>query len=666
MSTVVLPDLAGTVHAPPRAPARSGFRRDIEGLRGLAVLLVVLFHVGVPGFSGGFVGVDVFFVLSGYLITTLLAAEVERTGRVDYLGFYARRIRRLLPASLLMLAVVVAVGAVVLSPLEQLLFARTARATALYGSNLWFTRALDYFGPNADANPLLHTWSLAVEEQFYLVWPIIVAVAARRSRRTLAVALLLLSAFSFAGSLWLTHLRPGYAFFLMPARAWEFGLGGLAALIPATLARRHAGAVLGWGGLAAVVLAAFAFSAATPFPGVAALLPVVGTAAALVAGCAAAPRVPRPLDHPVFQHLGRLSYSWYLWHWPALVFAAALVPGLSLPGRLLCAAGSLALAELTFRLVEDPVRRSPALLARRGRTLQLGLALTASGVAAASLWLVLAARAAGTPAQAALVAATTDRGRIYDGACVAGLSDAGVRECVFGDPASPRVVALVGDSHAAQWVAALEPIARARGWRLVTFIKSGCPAASVPVFNPRLRRVEPECERWRQEVARRLAARGADAVLVANWGAYVRGGAHETGYSTLTPEAWSGGLYRTFRSLGRSAGAVILLRDSPFPGFDVPVCLSRGGRCDFRRDAALNPALHRAEADAARRAGASIVDVSDRFCSGGVCRAREDGVVRFYDESHITATFAARLAAPLAAQLVPLVERRRGGSRGRP
>ena len=662
MSTLVVPGStagpAATVHAPPRAPAAGGFRRDIEGLRGLAVLLVVLFHAGVPGFSGGYVGVDVFFVLSGYLITGLLASEVERTGRVGFAAFYARRVRRLLPASALMLAAVVAVGALVLSPLEQLLFVRTARATALYASNLWFTRALDYFGPNADANPLLHTWSLAVEEQFYLVWPLIVAFAVRRSRRTLAAVLLLLSVLSFAGGVWLTHLRPGFAFFLMPPRAWEFGAGGLAALLPAAaLARRRAVAALGWGGLGAVVLAACVFSAATPFPGVAALLPVAGTAAALVAGRAA---VPRLLDHPAFQHLGRLSYSWYLWHWPALVFAAALVPGLSLPARLACAAGSLALAELTFRVVENPVRRSPALLASTAKTLWLGAALTLAGVGAASLWQLRAARAARAPAQAALLAATTDRGRIYDRPCVSGLSHAGVLECAFGDTASAREVVLVGDSHAAQWVAALEPVAAARGWRLVTFIKSGCPAVDVAVFNPRLRREEPECGRWRAEVVRRIAARRPAAVLVANWDAYVRGGAHSTGYTTLTPEAWGRGLERTLRTLRGRGGAVVVLRDSPFPGFDVPVCLSRGGRCDFRRDSALNPALLRAEAEAVRRAGAGLVDLGDRFCTGERCSARADGVVRFYDESHITATFAARLAAPLAERLAPLVERGAG------
>jgi peptidoglycan/LPS O-acetylase OafA/YrhL len=661
MSTLVVPasttgPAAAVPAPPPPAPSERGFRRDIEGLRGLAVLLVVLFHTGVPGFSGGYVGVDVFFVLSGYLITGLLTNEVERTGRVRFAAFYARRVRRLLPASALMLAAVVAVGALVLSPLEQLLFVRTARATALYASNLWFTRALDYFGPNADANPLLHTWSLAVEEQFYLVWPLIVALAARRSRRTLAAALLLLSVLSLAGGVWLTYLRPGFAFFLMPPRAWEFGAGGLAALLPALTSRR-AVPVLGWGGLGAVVLAACLFSANTPFPGVAALLPVAGTAAALVAGRAA---VPRLLGHPAFQHLGRLSYSWYLWHWPALVFAAALLPGLSLPWRVACAAGSLALAELTFRTVENPVRRSPALLASTAKTLRLGAALTLAGVVAASLWQVRATRAVRAPAQAALLAATTDRGRIYDRPCVSGLSHAGVLECAFGDTTSRREVVLVGDSHAAQWVAALDPVAAARGWRLVTFIKSGCPAADVAVFNPRLRHEEPECGRWRAEVVRRIAARRPAAVLVANWGAYVRGGAHPTGYTTVDPGTWERGLERTLRSLGAPAGAVVVMRDSPFPGFDVPVCLSRGGRCDFRRDKALNPALLRAEAEAARRAGAGLVDLGDRFCAGERCSAREGGVVRFYDESHITATFAAQLAAPLAERLVPLVEGRRG------
>src|SRR5271166_5548935 len=258
----------------------SAFRPDIEGLRGIAVLLVSLFHCDVPGFSGGFVGVDVFFVLSGYLITGLLVAEVKKTSRLSLLHFYARRVRRLLPASALTLVVTLLMAAVILAPQELLFTGRAARATALYVSNIFFSlNSAGYFAPDVKSNPLLHTWSLAVEEQFYLFWPLLIILGLQvwRSRKALLALLSGLTLISLGVCVWSTARGGTFAFYELPARAWEFGIGGLAVLLPRGTLKLSSGwwSALGWLGILAILGSAH-FIGDNNFPGWIALFPVMG------------------------------------------------------------------------------------------------------------------------------------------------------------------------------------------------------------------------------------------------------------------------------------------------------------------------------------------------------------------------------------------------------
>ena len=327
-----------------------GFRPDIEGLRGIAVLIVVLFHCGIPGFSGGFVGVDVFFVLSGYLITGLLVAEIQKTSELSLLQFYARRARRLLPASALTLVVTILLGAIILAPSELDLVGHAARAAALYSSNIFFDKnAGDYFAPNVRSNPLLHTWSLAVEEQFYLFWPLLILLGLRvwRSMKSLVTVLSGLTIISLGTGVWFTANGGTFAFYELPARAWEFGIGGLAVLLPRSTLKIPVGwwLAFGWLGILAILGSAHFILGDTSFPGWIALIPVMGTVAALIAGTEH-PRlgVGVLLYSDPLQMLGRLSYSWYLWHWPFLVFAAALLPHISIAGKTAAAAVSLTVA----------------------------------------------------------------------------------------------------------------------------------------------------------------------------------------------------------------------------------------------------------------------------------------------------------------------------------
>ncbi|MBM4409408.1 MAG: acyltransferase, partial [Chloroflexi bacterium] len=363
---------------------RWAHRPDIEGLRAVAVGLVLLFHASIGPFSGGFVGVDVFFVLSGYLITGLLLRELAQTGTISLATFYARRARRLLPAALLVLLATMIGSALWLPPLLVAGVAGDVAAAAAYVSNLGFAaQATDYFAATQPPSPVLHCWSLGVEEQFYVFWPAILLLVARvahgRERRV-ALAVLGISGGSFLLSLWLTLASAPWAFFSLPTRAWELGLGAILAVAGWRLARIPGplAALAAWTGLALIVAAGVLFTEATPFPGLAALLPTLGAALVVAGGARESKLGPTAiLSSAVPRFLGRISYSLYLWHWPVLVIPA-VATGAPLPpaARLGLVGVTVLLAAATHRVVEDPIRRGRLVGTRPPRNLALAGALT--------------------------------------------------------------------------------------------------------------------------------------------------------------------------------------------------------------------------------------------------------------------------------------------------
>ena len=408
------------------APRR--FRPDLEGLRGVAVVLVLLYHARVPGFPGGYVGVDVFFVLSGFLITRLLIRELRDTGRIAFGAFYARRARRLLPVAALVVAVTLAASAVMLAPLQAADVANDAVASALYASNIRFgLLATDYLASELPPSPLLHFWSLGVEEQFYLVWPALLMVTCAaafasgdpaKGLRRVGLVLAIVLAGSLVASVWLTDVSQPWAFFSLPTRAWELALGGILALPvvmrlwPERLARPG-----GWVGLAAVVAAGVFLTESTPFPGTAAILPTVGAGLLIAAGLGSVSptgRSPRWTTGPAavlsvapLRFLGRISYSLYLWHWPILVLPAlALGSEIQWPGRMALLVLAIVVSAASQRWVEEPIRHGRIVGTRPSRTLWLAAALTvmvgASGLGAGAL----AAR--GLAPSGPIVGGTTD------------------------------------------------------------------------------------------------------------------------------------------------------------------------------------------------------------------------------------------------------------------
>jgi peptidoglycan/LPS O-acetylase OafA/YrhL len=644
----------------------SDFRGDIEGLRGVAVLMVVLFHCGVPGFDGGFTGVDVFFALSGYLITGLIIDEVERTGQLRFRNFYARRVRRLLPASGLLVVVTLLLGLMLYSPLEVAAFAKSAYYTSLYTSNWMFMQdAANYFASDVALNPYLHTWSLAVEEQFYFFWPalIVLALSRTRSRSKLAAVLLALCLVSLTLSIWLTQVRQPWAFFSLPARAWEFGLGGLACLLPKTKLAACAKWLipLGWAGLGAVLTAGCLYSGETKFPGYAALAPVAGTIAALISGASGAPSALRAfLGTRVLQHLGRLSYSWYLWHWPILLFAAVLVPSIKWQGKLIPAVIALVLAQITFLLVEKPIRISPFLVARPALSLSLALLIPLTGFTLARFVSRETYRALASSEQSRFWSAAKDPRTLFNAHCLTVAGVTKVSECEYGDRLSNTVAVLFGDSHAEHWFPALQTIAKEKHWRLVTLLKSSCPAARVNVYSVMLKRADTECSSWREKALERIAQMQPYAVIISESDGRVASDIWERGRaSSIPPENWGEGLRSTLGYLDSHSLKTLVIADVPRAEFDVPICLSRAAahhwaaqECLLLRSLALNENARRAETIAVsgfrsvRRA-----DFTDRFCTDAVCRSVIDGQVVYRDANHLTSTFAQTLAPFLGHEI---------------
>jgi peptidoglycan/LPS O-acetylase OafA/YrhL len=637
----------GQTAEPPRV-AGLPFRPDVEGLRAVAVLAVVAFHYGVPGFHAGFVGVDIFFVISGYLITGLLTHEMAATRGIDFARFYGRRMRRLLPALLLVTVVTLVCGTIVFSPVEQLEVAKAAAASAAYVSNVWFTVAtFGYFAPESRFNPFLHTWSLSVEEQFYIVYPMLLWLTARGRPARLGWVLAAVTAASFALCLVWTKTEQPWAFFSSPARAWEFGVGGLASLV--TVPKRIA-ALAGWAGVALLVASFFVIDEQSVFPGAVALLPVAASAMILCGGVAGPGRV---LATAPFQWIGQRSYSIYLWHWPIITLAKVMRPDLPAWVCAACAVLTLVCADFSYRFVEHPIR-TDAWLARPRRALSLGVSITAASLFVAfGVW-ASARHFMDTPAQKAIAEVTGAPAAANARGCLAGFDGSDPASCRFGH--GGRTIVLFGDSHADEWSTPLAEIARRRGWTLVTFLKSLCPAADIMVYNARLRRDAPECSAWRAKAEDAIVRLHPDLVLLGEFTrTYVSGDAPSDRPVSLA--TWSAGLARTLGRFRTAGIAAAVLRDTPLPAMDIRFCLSRAAwhgedaaRCDTPRVHALDARIADAERRTATAANARYVDLTAQFCDPATCPAVK-GVIVYRDGNHISTAFAARLAEPLATAL---------------
>ncbi|MDT3396405.1 acyltransferase family protein [Streptomyces sp. B1866] len=684
-------------------------RLDIQGLRAVAVTLVVLSHAEVPGIAGGYVGVDVFFVISGFLITSLLTRELAATGGISLRRFYARRALRLLPASTLVAVATLGGALLFLSKIRFTEYAGDALAGVLYAENLRLaSTGTDYLAEGGPPSPYRHFWSLAVEEQFYLLWPLLLLLvwrltrraAARRRRRYLAAPLAALCLASFWQGVSLTGTSAPWAYFGSHARGWELGAGALLALGAGRCARLPAAvaAPLTWLGLGCVGLSAVWFDAATPYPGYHALLPVAGAVLVLAGGCAPSRfDAGRLLGWRPAVWLGGLSYGWYLWHWPLLVIGPkALDRQASVPLALALGAVALLLAWATLRLVENPVRFHAGLRDRPGRGLAAGLGLSAAAVAVS---LVAAAFpppiSSGEPAPVLRTALATapdpeqrladllrtsgtrlpgnlspglakikdGRSAIYRDGCHVAYGATRAPLCVYGDRSSRKVVVLLGDSHAAQWFPALERLATARHWKLVSMTKASCKLAAVTTV--RAGRPYRTCGQWRRSALAAIARLRPSLVVAssADSGTPVR--------AMRDPRReWAAGFRATYGALTRTGARVAVLLDTPWPRSDAVECAAvhplHLGRCANQAPRALHdPTRRQAVRDAARSAGAVAVDPLPWLCvPAGTCPVAVGDTFVYRDDNHVSEAYAAALAPVLGARLTGLLDGHRPGRDG--
>lgn len=647
------------------------FLPEIQGLRALAVGLVVLFHLWPLRLTGGFVGVDVFFVISGYLITSHLRRELQDTGRIKLSSFYARRMRRLLPASLLVLAVTGVAAALLLPPQLARAAGREFVASTLYVENLWLaSRAVTYSASNDIASPVQHYWSLSTEEQFYAVWPALILLGAwlgrrwLRGRTNVAIGLVLgtLALASLVHSMTLTAADPAAAYFVTTTRVWEFAAGAMTSFFLSRWSpTRPFALVLRWGGLAAIVATAALISQATPFPGAVALAPVLGTAAVIVAGDTGRRDPLARLDalRPV-QWLGDASYSVYLWHWPLI----ALVPfvtghALDWPEKLGIMVATGILAELSRRWVEQPF------LTGRLRSARPATTFVAAGVAMAVLVGSATAHARVTerveeaaqqaridqlatdPCLGASAALNPDRcGNPFVIPLQGAVTEADSPwkrpacdpECWDGERPG-KVVALVGDSHADVLYHALEPALAAEGYGIALFAQGACPlnlsGRDVWLGGPR----DPaECGDWSASVVADIRALDPDLVVAS---AFVES-------RWTDPAVGVEGYHRTWRALTEVA-PVVVVRDHPTTGGAWgPECLAKNPgnqeACSVPRAVALPPDSGYDAAGAGAPEDVERVDLSDLFCDAERCHPVVGGLPVYWDKDHMTATFARSLA----------------------
>ncbi|MCS5723236.1 acyltransferase [Herbiconiux sp. CPCC 203407] len=659
---------------------RQPFRPDIQGLRAVAVLLVVLYHAGTPFLTGGYIGVDVFFVISGFLITNHLLSSLLNTGKISFASFYAKRARRILPASLLIVVLTTIAAAIWIAPLQLRGVFQDAIATALYVPNLLFAyQNTDYL---AEGTPSLfqHFWSLGVEEQFYLVWPALIAlgfVLARRSKRGLFWMLVVIVAASFAAGFVLTTISQPWAFFSLPTRAWELGVGGLLAFAvesPRWRPRQAVARVGTWAGLAALVAIGVGYTSDTVFPGIAAAAPVAATAAIIYFGnwrSSADAGVLLSTRGMVF--IGTISYSLYLVHWPALVIPAQaggvdrdLPLWLTLGIAVLCVPA----AWLLYRFVERAAQQwTPIAVGRPRRSLLAALAASVLIVGAAGAGIYVtnssplasaaeadAVEATNPPAfsdfvpsnlKPSLRAAAGSNPTIYADGCHVNEGAVDPKGCLFGDNADAPLVELFGDSHAAQWFPPLHELAEQGEIQLRVDTKSSCPSVDIAKLEDGVPYVA--CDQWRAAVVDELGSLEPDMIILANY-ARSDGFTQDSGHTAR----WGSGIESTIDQLPDDS-QVYVMADSPTLPATPAVCLSAhltdAKVCGASRDEAVSEELNASESRAASASGAEYVDLTDYVCSSKECSPISGDVLIYRDSNHLTPQFATLLAPVLSTAL---------------
>lgn len=641
------------------------YRAEIDGLRAVAVLAVVLFHAGFSC-HGGYVGVDVFFVISGFLITSLIWRDLE-TGRFSFARFWEKRARRIVPVMVLITLATLAVGWILLMPLDFKKLGHAAAAQSLFAANFHYWRDSGYFTSAASGKALLHMWSLAVEEQFYLIVPFLMwgvfHHTSQQNRRTVGVGLLLVFLLSFVMSCIGVYFFPVTTYFLLPTRAWELALGSLVAFLPvepALLYRRRVRELCTLAGLILILLPVFCYTAKTPFPGLAALPPCFGTALLIWANNRREGHAPSTVGkllslRPIV-FVGLISYSLYLWHWPILVLSkyATVIP-LSARARAGLVGVACLLSILSWKYVETPIRARRVLVSRRTLFLSAGTGLVMVLVAGL-LCLVCKGFPSRISTQAQAFANAANDVAFQNQLTTEDLRAGRVIAIGSTNSTWHPSVLVWGDSHAMAALPAVDAFLKENAL-------SGCAAthsSTAPVLDWFMR------TEWgvRDAIAYNAAVMAyirtqhiPNVLLVARWGSYVG----KTEQNTCVFEA---SLLATVRRLAAAGAHPWVLLDVPMHSFNVPLALALSTSLPVDvASACARPTAGEKDNDfkpqiiaAIEAAGGSVLNPKPRFLdpSGNYYMVQASGSVLYRDEQHLTVSGARKMLLPLFRDLLKL------------
>lgn len=674
-----------------KTDADKEFRPELQGLRGVAVLLVLFYHMWPSALSGGLVGVDVFFVLSGFLISGLLLDESDRRGAIDLPAFWGRRIRRLVPAAAVVLMIILPLVVKFLPPTRWIATGWQIIGAALYVVN-WTLAAqsVSYAERGADPSPVQHYWSLSIEGQFYLVWPVLAFLITRifekRRRFVFGLAALMVFLGSLLHCILFTYSGSAAAYFVTTTRVWELALGGvLAAIMPSVRLSNRLRTAFSWTGLLAILVSGVAFTLHMAFPGWIALVPTLGAFAVIAAGQGGRYSPARFLAWKPAQYLGDISYSVYLWHWPLILFlplwAEHAGSGLAtaLKGGVVPVLLSLLIGALSKHVVEDPFRRGavarflrlhkrpvPYILAalfivpvvffschriavqnetERAAKQELDALLVEDPDYPGAAALDPAHRRPGRPGAALRpdpLVARKDAPSVYEDGCDARQTMT-ASPCEYGEPGGKRTIVLLGDSHAVQYLPAMERLADRNHWRIVVLQKSACLPCDAPTSVRATGLVKPDCESWKADATRLIIELKPDLVVTTGGMPNIY---NEVYMVPGTQEIVAG--YRSFWGRITAKGIrVLVIRDNPRPIYDVPSCVAMNrdttGRCDHTREWALDrhddPLI-----EASRMPLVELLDLTEFFCEGGNCPVVIGNVLVYRDGDHITGSYARTLA----------------------
>jgi peptidoglycan/LPS O-acetylase OafA/YrhL len=608
---------------------------QIQGLRALAALLVTLFHA--KWVNGGFIGVDIFYVISGFLITGLLLREIERTGTINFKEFYARRFKRLLPTSFFVLLVTAVASWLLIPATMRSSLGRDIIAASLYVSNYLFAWwQADYQNLDATPSPVIHYWSLAVEEQFYLIWPLLILfffIAATKFKKKILLTLLVatVTALSFVFSIYQTETSPIWAFYSLPTRAWELGLGALLVLLPPIKTKKLVGLL----GFIFIIVSAFIFGETTAFPGVNAVLPVLGTVMLISTINSWPPFLNDVANSRMFQWLGEISYPLYLWHWPLLVLPSTyFARPLAIYERILAIIATIILADLTHRFIEEPFRKhktEPTLVFKRSGVITLVSVLIGTAIIFSSSDKIDVSGINGAVSLAQIKA----RPLVYDDGCHANYAQTKSDKCEYADTKSDKTMVLYGDSHAAQWFPALVEIASRSGYRLISLTKSACPSVDTVRLDQGGFKMS-RCKQWRINTIKRIQEINPDVLIMSSFQYFA-----QPPRFTDREQWWNDGQRKLLTEVKNISPHLIYITDTPHPLRDIPACLANYSisKCNTTQ-----------RSEDLSISGFSVINPNSWLCSR-VCPAVKDGVVAYRDASHISVDIAIALIPRLTQAL---------------